>query len=170
MNVFSVHIENKKPKTRYGFTQAAQIRYDMLFILLTSLDILFQRNCCIISGLHRFPFTTHSFGFFSCRVTCLWLTPNHDNTPLSVELKNTVEWDCYFESLRVRHFMDIQTVKLVSLPILLSQKEGEGIMTRISSPQHVPTGLPIPIVNRKEWSVLGFLPWSPEAWQQHTHI
>lgn len=31
-------------------------------------------------------------------------------------------------------------------------------MPAISSPKHVPTGVPSPSVNRKEWSVLGFYP------------
>ncbi len=44
------------------------------------------------------------------------------------------------------------------LAVLLSLGEGRGIMPPISSPKHVPTGVPSPSVNRKEWSVLGFYP------------
>lgn len=49
----------------------------------------------------------------------------------------------------------------MSLLVLLSLREGRGIMPPISSPKHVPTGVPSPSVNRKEWSVLGFYPGAP---------
>lgn len=78
-------------------------------------------------------------------------------------IRETSHKNCFFESFPASHlYRRTRTwVWQISLFVLLSQREGSGIMSPNSSPEHVPTGVPSPSVNSKEWSVLGFYHGAP---------
>lgn len=83
--------------------------------------------------------------------------PGHHNSPLPPSLKEQSWQCCQLESDLTLPFKTNETkAQSIRVVFLLSQRQGRGMIPAISSPKHVPTGVPSPVLNWKEWAVLGF--------------